>query len=222
VQLAETAGERERAATFEAAAAAWEALYGNSAAARAKANRALQLSNGRDTQYVAAFALTTAGDAEAAQNLANDLNERFPEDTSVMFNYLPSLRGLLALRLRAPADAIESLRPATPYELAVSPIAFNYFFGHFYPVYARGQAFLATGQPAEAISEFNKIIAHRGLLMVDPLDAIARLQLARAYIKMGDASKGKAVYSDLLSIWKDADRDLPLVRQAKTEFTHLQ
>lgn len=222
VQLAEAAGERERAATYEAAVAIWEALYGNSAVARAKAKAALQLSNGRDTEYATGFALAVAGDAVRAQEIANDLKKRFPEDTSVTFNYFPALRGVLALRLDAPADAIDSLQAAAPYELAVSALAFNFFFGNFNPVYARGQALLAAGRPAEATAEFNKIITHRGLLMVDPLDAIARLQLARAYIKMGDASKAKAAYEVLFSIWTDADPDMPLVKQARAEFAELQ
>jgi len=222
VQLAETAGERERAATYEGAVALWEALYGNSAVARAKAKAALQLSNGRDTEYVAALAFAVSGDAARAQELASDLKKRFPEDTSGAFNYLPALLGLLALRHGAPADAIESLQPAVPYELAASGIAFNYFFGNFYPVYARGQALLAAGRPEEAVSEFNKIISHRGLLMVDPLEAIARLQLARAYTKVGESLKAKAAYADLLSIWQNADRDIPSVRQARAEFARLQ
>jgi len=222
VQLAKTAGERERAATYEAAVAVWEALYGNSAAAHAKANAAVQLSNGRDTDYTAAFALAVSGDTQRAQQLANDLKKRFPEDTSVMFNYLPALHGLLALGRGAPADAIHNLEPAAPYELGASGIAFNYFFGNFNPVYVRGQALFATGQPAEASAEFNKIVIHRGLLMVDPLEAIARLQLARAYTKMGDEAKAKAAYADLLSIWKDADRNLPLAMQARMEFSKMQ
>jgi len=217
VQLAESAGERERAATYKAAAATWEALYGNSSAARAKALAALQLSTGRDTEYAAAFALAVGGDTRRAEELANDLQKRFPEDTSVVFNYLPALRGMLALRHGVPVDAIGSLQAAAANELGVSAEAFNYFFGTLDPVYVRGQALLAANEPAEAATELNKIVVHRGLLMVDPLDAIARLQLARAYTKIGDAAKAKAAYTDLLSIWKDADRDLPLVTQARAE-----
>jgi len=221
-QLAQSAGQRERAATYLAAAAVWEALYGNSSAARAKAKSALQLSNGRDTEYAVAFALATSGDLPFAQRLMTDLGKRFPEDTSVVFNYLPALQGRLALQRGAPGDAIDRLQPAVPYELAVSAIAFNFFFGNFNSVYARGEALLAAGHPAEATSEFNKILTHRGLLMVDPLDAMARLQLARTYTKMGDPAKAKATYTDLFSIWKDANSDLPLVMQAHAEFATFQ
>jgi tetratricopeptide (TPR) repeat protein len=222
MRVAETAGERGRAATYEAAQAVWEALYGNSAAARVKAKAALQLSNGRDTEYAAAFALVIAGDDASAEQLANDLKKRFPEDTSVVFNYLPALQGLLALRRNSPAAAIDILEPAAPHEFGVSGIAFNYFFGNFNPVYARGQALLAAGRAAEATAEFNKIITHRGLLMADPLDTNARLQLARAYTKIGDLAKAKAAYRDLFSIWKDADRDSPLILQARAEFSKLR
>jgi eukaryotic-like serine/threonine-protein kinase len=222
VQSAETAREQERAATYEAALAAWEALYENPGAARAKAKEALRLSNGRDTEYVAAFALAICGDTASAKELAKDLKKRFPEDTSVTFNYLPALHGMFALRRGAPTKAIGALQPAAPYEFAASAVAFNYFFGNFYPVYARAQALLAAGRPSEAAAEFNKILTHRGLLMVDPLDAIARLQLARAYTRTGDPAKAKAAYTDLFSIWKDADRDLPLVMQARAEFAKFQ
>lgn len=222
VALAQAGGERERAATYLGAVAVWEALYGNSTAARTKARQALQLSNGRDTEFTAAFALAVAGDAARANELAGDLKKRFPENTSVVSNYSPALRGLVALAHGDPGEAINSLQAAAPSELAVSGIAFNYFFGHFYPVYTRGQALLAADRPEEAIQEFQKITIHRGLLMVDPLDAIARLQIARAYLKIGDMSKARAASVDLLSIWKNADNDIWLVRQARTEFAGLQ
>ena len=113
------------------------------------------------------------------------------------------------------------MQAAAANELGVSAEAFNYFFGTLDPAYVRGQALLAANEPAEAVTELNKVVVHRGLLMVDPLDAIARLQLARAYTKIGDAAKAKAAYTDLLSIWKDADRDLPLVTQARAESASL-
>jgi len=222
IQLAETAGERERAATYQAAAALWEALYANPSAARAKAEAALQRSNGRDTEYAAAFALALAGDNARVQELANDLKKRFPEDTSVVFNYLPALQALLAVQRGVPGDVIDSLQPAMPYELAVSALAFNFFFGNFNPVYVRGQALLAAGRQAEATAEFERILSHRGLLLADPLEAIVHLQLARAYARLGDTAKAKAAYTVLLSSWKDADHDLPLLRQAQDEFAKLQ
>jgi tetratricopeptide (TPR) repeat protein len=154
--------------------------------------------------------------------LANDLKKRFPEDTSVVFNYLPALQALLAVQRGVPGDVIDSLQPAMPYELAVSALAFNFFFGNFNPVYVRGQALLAAGRQAEATAEFERILSHRGLLLADPLEAIVHLQLARAYARLGDTAKAKAAYTVLLSSWKDADHDLPLLRQAQDEFAKLQ
>ena len=127
-----------------------------------------------------------------------------------------------ALRRGVPVNAIDALQPAVANELGVSVEAFNYFFGTRDPVYVRGQALLAAGQSSEAAAEWNKLVAHRGLLMVDPLDAFTRLQLARAYTKMGDRAKAKAAYADLLSIWKEADPDLPLVTEARAEFASFQ
>ena len=222
IKLAEIAGERERAATYEVAAAQWEALYANPSAARAKAEAALQRSNGRDTEYAAAFALALAGDNARAQELARDLERRFPEDTSVLFNYLPALHGLLAVQRGVPGDAIDSLQLAVPYELAVSALAFNFFFGNFNPVYVRGQALVAAGRPAEATAEFEKILSHRGLLLPDPLGEIAHLQLARAYMHLGDTAKAKSAYTALLATWQDADHDLPMLRQARAELARLQ
>lgn len=222
VQAAKAAGEGERAATYEAAAAIWEALYGNSSAAQVRGKTALQISNGRDTEYAVALAAGLAGDLSRAQELSNDLQKRFPEDTSVIFNYVPALRGMSALRRGASAEAIEDLQAAAPCEQCASGIVFNYFFGNFYPVYTRGKVLLAAGHPTEAAAEFRTIITHRGLLMFDPLDAIAHLELARAYSKMGEATKAKATYAELLSIWKDTDRDLPVVEQARAEFAKLR
>jgi hypothetical protein len=222
VQLALSAGQRERAATYLAAAAVWEALYGNSSAARAKARSALQLSNGRDTEYAVAFASATSSDLALAQRLMADLEKRFPEDTSVLLHYLPTLRAGLALHRGSAPEAIDHLQTAAMSEFEISAIAFNFFFGQFHPVYLRGEAFLAAGRPSEATAEFAKIVSHRGLLFTDPLDAMARLQLAHAYASIGDAEKAKTAYTDLFSIWKDADRNLPLLNQARSEFARLR
>ena len=171
LDMAQQAGQRERAATYLAAEAAWEGFFGNALAARQSATAALQLSNGRDVEYGAAFALALAGDLTRAQSLADDLERRFPEDTSVQFNYLPALRALLALNQGEPAKAIELLQVAVPYELAVSAVDFNAFFGGLYPVYVRGLAYLAAHQGAEAAAEFQKILDHRGIVISDPIGA---------------------------------------------------
>ena len=219
--LAQQAGQRERAATFEAAVAVWDAFFGNTPEARQRA-AALELSKGRDVEYAAAFALAVAGDSARAQTLASDLEKRFPEDTSVRFNYLPALRALLALNHGEPAKAIEMLQIAVPYELAVPGVDFNAFFGGFYPVYVRGEAYLAAHQGAEAAAEFQKILDHRGIVGCDPIGALAHLQLGRAFALSGDKTRAKAAYQDFLTLWKHADPEIPIFKQAKAECARLQ
>jgi len=222
VELAQQEGQSERAAAYQAAVAAWEALFGNEPAAKRSAAKALELSKGRDVEYPAAFALALAGDSYRAQALADDLERRFPEDTSVRFNYMPTLRALSALNHGEPARAIDALQVAVPYESAVSGIDFNFFFGGLYPVYVRGEAYLAQRQGPEAAAEFQKILDHRGLLFADPVGAMARLQLGRAYAMSGNTNKAKSVYADFFSLWKDADPDIPILKQAKAEYAKLQ
>ena len=222
IDLAQQAGQRERAATYETGVAVWEAFFGNALAARQSVMAALNLSKGRDVEYGAAFALALSGDSSRSQMLANDLERRFPEDTSVRFNYMPTLRALHALKNNDPRKAIELLQIAVPYELAVPGIDFTAFFGSLYPTYVRGEAYLASHQGAEAAMEFQKLLDHRGLVFSDPVGAVARLQLGRAYAMQGDATKGKAAYQDFLTLWKDADPDIPVLKQAKAEYAKFQ
>jgi tetratricopeptide (TPR) repeat protein len=222
VDGAQDAGQHEQAATFEASAAVWQALFGNTAAAKQRAKAALGLSRGRDVEYAAAVALAMSGDASQSQALADDLERRFPEDTSVQFNYLPALRGFGALNRNEPAKAIQLLQTAASHELSVTGSTFFAFFGMFYPVYFRGEAYLATHQGAEAAKQFQTILDHRGLAFNDPIGALARLQLARAYKMSGNQAKATATYEDLLSLWKDADPNIPILSQARSEYAKLQ
>ena len=221
VDMAQQAGQKEKAATYLAGEAVWQALFGNAPEARWKAMDALQLSNGRDVEYSAAFALALAGDLPRAQSLAGDLERRFPEDTSVQFNYLPALRALFARNHGEPAKAIELLQVAVPYELAVPAVDYNAFFGGMYPVYVRVQAYMATGRGAEAANEFQKILDHRGIVASDPIGALAHVQLGRAYVLQGDTAKAKVAYQDFLALWKDADPQIPIYKQAKAEYAML-
>jgi predicted Zn-dependent protease len=216
VDLAQQA-QAETAALYQAAAAVREALFGNVAEARRSAAAALQLSKGRDVEYGAAFAMALTGDSSRALTLANDLEKRFPENTSVRSTYLPVLRALLG-----PANATETLQAAAPYELGVPLCWFNGTFGALYPVYVRGEAFLAAHQGAQAASEFQKILDHRGIVASDPIGALAHLQLGRAYAVSGDRVKAKAAYQDFLTLWKDADPDIPILQQAQAEYAKLQ
>src|SRR3984885_12560064 len=220
--LAQQAAHREKAASFQTRGALWEAFYGNAPVARPAAMAALALAKNREVQYGAALALAIAGDSSQAQTLTNDLESGFPEDTSVKFNYLPVVRAFLALNHGDPAKAIEILQVAVPYELGQPRSTQTGFFGALYPIYARGQAYLAAGQGAEAAREFQKILDHPGIMVGDPIGVLAHLQLGRAYGMRGDTTKAKAAYQDFLTLWKDADPDIPVLKQAKAEYAKLQ
>jgi eukaryotic-like serine/threonine-protein kinase len=220
--LALQAAQRERAALYQAGAAVREALFGNSATARRRAPAALELSKGRDVEYGAASALALSRDFSQSQALTGDLERRFPEDTSVRFSYAPTLRALSVLNDGERAKAIELLQMAVPNELGAPESSFFGFFGALYPVYVRGEAYLAVGEGTQATAEFHKIIDHRGIVVSDPVGALARLQLGRAFALSGDKAKAKIAYQDFLTLWKDADPDIPILKQAKTEYANLQ
>ena len=219
--LARQAAQRDRAALDETGLALWEGFFGDAPAARRSAMAARELSNGREVEYGAAFALALAGDSFRSQTLANDLERRYPEDTSVRFSYLPALRARLALNHSEPSKAIEMLQIAVPYDLGAPRSSFHGFFGTLYPVYVRGEAYLAAHQGAEAATEFQKILDHRGIVVSDPIGALAHLQLGRAFALSGDKTKARTAYQDFLSLWKDADPDIPILKQAKTEYARL-
>lgn len=221
VDLAQQEGQHERASLYEAAAALRESFFGNAVAARQDAKAALELSKARDTEYGAAVALALAGDLPKAQKLADDLEKRFPENTSVRFSYLPTLRALLSLNRREASQAAELLQINPPHELRAPHSSLFGIFGALYPIYVRGLAYLAEHQGANAAEEFQKILSHRGVVVSDPIGALARLQLGRAFAMAGDRAKAKAAYQDFLTLWKDADSGIPILKQAKAEFANL-
>jgi tetratricopeptide (TPR) repeat protein len=222
VELARRAGQRETAATYEAGVAVWEAFYGNAPEARRIARSVLAVSKGREVQYAAALALAIAGDIAASEALAKDLEKRFPEDTCVQYQYLPVLRAIFALSRREPEAAIEALQKTRPYELAVSRINFTNFFGGLHSAYLRGEAYLALRKGAEAIAEFQKLLQHRGLVGPDPVGVLAHRQLGRAYQLTGDRVKAKGAYEAFLTRWKDAEPNIPILKQAMSEYSKLR
>ena len=222
VDLAVAEGDRATAANYRAARAVWEAIYGNAAEGKNSAFAALDLSTARDVQYAAALAIALSGDSPHSETLAGDLEKRRPEDTFVKFSYVPVLRALSALERGKPTDGVEQLQIALRYELAVNGLNFNHFYlGGLHSAYVRGEALLATHQPAAAAAEFQKILDHRGIVGLDPIGALAHLQLGRAFVLSGDTIKAKAAYQDFLTLWKDADPDIPILRQAKAEYAKL-
>jgi tetratricopeptide (TPR) repeat protein len=221
VEIAQRSGRLERAALFEAGRAVWEAFYGNVAAARQSASKALALGRGRNVDFAAAFALALSDDLRQARALAEDLAREFPEDTFVQFMYLPTLRALFSLNTHDPAAAIQALRVASRYDLHTGGVGFIQRFGALYPIYVRGVAYLGARQPVEAAAEFQRILDHRSIVLVDPMDAMARLQLARALALSGDTVKAKPAYDDLFTLWKNADAQIPMLEQARTEYARL-
>jgi eukaryotic-like serine/threonine-protein kinase len=218
VASAKRAKQEETAASYEGDAALREALLGNSAEARRRTVVALEPSRGRDVLYQAALALR--GDIAREQELANDLAKRFPDDTIVQFNYLPTIHAQIALTRNNPSGALAALQSTAPYELG-SPGAGDFALA-LYPVYVRGEAYLVAHQGSEAAAEFQKVLDNRGVVTNELIGALAHLQLGRAYALQHDTNKARAAYQHFLTLWKDADPDIPILKQAKAEYARLQ
>ena len=219
VASAEHAAPKDEAAgsDYEAAGAYREALLGNLAVARQRLASVLRHLTSRDDQYLAALTLAMSRDTERAQLLADDLGKRFPEDTFVQFSYLPTLHAQVALSHNNVHKAIDILQEAAPYDLVN-----GYGVAFLYPAFLRGEAYLAVQQGSEAALEFQKILDHRGAVNNDLVGALAHLQIGRAYALQGDTAKAKAAYQDFLTLWKDADPDIPILIAAKAEYAKLK
>jgi ATP/maltotriose-dependent transcriptional regulator MalT len=165
--------------------------------------------------------MALSGSLADAQKLTDELDERFPEDTNAQYFELPVLRAVIALGQDKPEKALQALEAARPYDLAAAGPAFVYHFGGLYPAYVRGMAYLAAKRPAEAAAEFQKVLDNRGIVLADPIAALAHLQLARAMVAAKDSSKAKSAFEEFLRLWKDADSDLPVLVQAKAESSRL-
>ena len=217
IVMASRADENEAAAIYEADAAVREALVGNKELAKQKARAAILLSSARDVEALSAIALQMSGESAQATRLASGLAKRFPEDTLVQSNYLPAIHAAGLLRGGASPQALEALAVA-PYELGGNLETLT-FVG--YPVYLRGEAYLAAKQGAAAAEEFQKILDHPGVIRNEPIGALAHLGLARAAVVSGDRAKAKRAYDDFLGLWKNADPDIPVLKQAKAEYAKL-
>jgi tetratricopeptide (TPR) repeat protein/predicted Ser/Thr protein kinase len=218
--IARQAMQDETAAMDEAGAAVREAFFGNSPEARQRTAAAMTLSNARDVEYGAAFASALAGDTARANTLARDLDKRFPQDTLVKFNYLPILGALEDLSRGRANQAIQKLEPAERFDLGI-PGSWAGFYGNLYSLYVRGLAYLSAHKGPEAAAQFQTIVDHRQIVWSDPVGAMARLQLGRAWNMAGDSDKAKAAYRDFLTLWKDADPEVPILQQAKAEYARL-
>jgi hypothetical protein len=221
VDSAERLGEKEAAATYSALSDLREALFGNADEARRRAALAMRGPVGHDVQYASALAWAYVGDAERAQKLTDDLGQKFAEATIVQFNYLPTLRAKIAVKRGNTSEAIEILRAAVPYELGQTTYS-SYGWNGLYPVFVRGETYLVAHQGSEAAVEFQKILDHRGIVLNQPIGALAHLGLARAYAMQDDKAKARAAYQDFFTLWKYADPDIPVLKQAKAEYAKLQ
>ena len=221
VVIAQGAGAQEAALWNQAWPALLEALAGNLGAARRQARAALAVSKIKPVEVRSAFVLGLAGDASGAERLASDLAQRYPQDTLMRAVTLPTIRAIIALQSgtqKAGEKAVTELTPAVLYEFS-SP-----YFGAppLFHLYIRGLAYLRANQPHAAATEFQKILDHPGFVTGTIIEPLSRLQLARAYAMSGDTAKAKAVYQDFLTLWKDADPDIPILKQAKAEYARLQ
>jgi serine/threonine protein kinase/Tfp pilus assembly protein PilF len=209
---------KERAASYQAAAALREVESGNREQARTDANAAMKLAPNRDVRDVAALALARAGDTAEAEKLAAELEKTYPLDTLVQRYWLPTIRAAVALERKDPNRAIELLKDAGAIELGQATSSLAIFLC---PVYIRGEAYLMLHDGNSAAAEFQEFIDHRGVVVNFPWGALARLGLARAYAVQGDTAKAKAAYQDFLTLWKDADPDIPILIAAKADYAKL-
>jgi eukaryotic-like serine/threonine-protein kinase len=177
---------------------------------------ALSTSKGRDVQYAAILALAFIGDANQARQLSEQLSKDFPYDTLVQAVYRPTVNAQIAIDRRDSSGAVEALKVVSPYELGIP--GDSEFLLSLYPVYVRGNAYLAAGQGAEAAAEFARILSWPGVVLNEPIAPLAYLGLARAYAQQGDADKAKAAYENFFNTWKDADPNVPILEQARYEY----
>jgi eukaryotic-like serine/threonine-protein kinase len=225
------ADSKETGAVSQAIAAQWEAASGNAGEAKQQAAGSLMLvPNNQAVEVEAALAFAMAGDTVRAESLAQDINKRFPLNTQMQSLWLSAIRAQLALDRKSPAQAISDLQGAAPIELGTIPFLNN--VSCLYPTYIRGEAYLAAGQGKEGAAEFQKIIDHNGIVWNCWTGALAHLGVARGNALQSRNSPGAdadsariralAAYKDFLTLWKDADPDIPILKQAKAEYAKLQ
>jgi serine/threonine protein kinase/tetratricopeptide (TPR) repeat protein len=221
VDSAHRNGENETAAQWQLNGALREAEFGNSDRARQQVASAQALASARDIKILAALALARSGDSVKAQKMADQLEKENPVNTMILNYWLPSIRASTELHRQNPSKAVEVLEVSRGYDLA-SPNPATEFGSFLYPAYLRGEAFLQLHRAGDATAEFQKFLDHRGMVASCPLGVLAHLQLGRAYALRGDTAKARAAYQDFLTLWKEADPDIPILKQAKAEYAKLQ
>jgi tetratricopeptide (TPR) repeat protein len=213
-QITERLGFKGTTAATLANWALMQAEVGNASKARELAASSSGLARDRSNLESVAVALAMTGDVSRAQAITDELGHRFPADTLLLQVSIPCVRALIELERKAPEAAIQALQARTPYELGANQ--------GLLPIYIRGQAYLRAKRGAEAAAEFQKIVDHRGIDPTLPEHSLAKLGLGRAYVMTGDTAKARAAYQDFFALWKDADPDIPILKEAKAEYAKLQ
>jgi tetratricopeptide (TPR) repeat protein len=214
VDSAIRADSKEAAALWQANAALRDSEMGNNASAKQGSTAALARSPDRDVRVAAALSLARIGETLRAQKLLEGLDNTYPAHNLVKLYWLPTVKAAVALSKNDSTQALEDLEPAAAYELGQG--------GNLYPAYVRGQAYLLAHNGAAATTEFQKLLDHRGAMMNCVTGALAHLQIGRAYAMSGNTSKAKAAYQDFFTLWKDADPDIPILKEARAEYARLQ
>jgi len=217
VDSAVRAESKETAALWQANAALREAEMGETASARQSVKAALSLSPGREVKEVAAIALARVGDAPQAKALVGELQKSYPSNALLKFYWLPTINAAIELNKGNASQALVYLEAAAPYELQNATI-----INYLYPAYVHGQAYLLAHNGNAAAAEFQKLLDHRGIVLNFVTGSLSHLQIGRAYAMAGDTAKAKSAYQDFLTLWKDADPDIPILKEAKAEYAKLQ
>jgi eukaryotic-like serine/threonine-protein kinase len=214
VQVTDRLGFKETTADTEAGFAVTEAEVGNFSKARELVASSSALSQGRSNMLSVAIALGMTGDIARAERIVDDLGRRFPDDTLLHQMNIPVVQALVAMNHKTPDKAIDALQASVPYEFGSVPGLF--------PIYIRGESYLLAKRGAEAAAEFQKMVDHRGIAPTVPEHSLAKLFLGRAYVITGDTAKARGAYQDFFALWKDADPDVPILKEAKAEYAKLQ
>src|SRR5438270_4734 len=217
VTSAESHGMKEFAGVIRALEATCEADLGNIAVARQDVSKALSASNDRGTRDISAGVLARIGDISGSQKLVDGLAKEFPTDTILNRVDIPATQAFIELQQNNPQKAIALMETARPYELGAGPGAAGYW-----PIYVRGEAFLKARNGAKAAAEYQRILDHKGVDPTNVFYTLASLELGRAYVLQGDTTKAKTAYQDFFATWKDADPDIPILKEAKAEYARLQ
>jgi eukaryotic-like serine/threonine-protein kinase len=210
---------KESAAMWQVNAALREAEFGNAAVAKQDVAAALALAPGRDVKLLSALALAQTGESARAKSIVEELEKSYPSQTVLKIYWLPTIKAEIELNANNPTQSLVFLEAPAPYELGDPP---QFQAGTLYPAYIRGQAYLVAHNGTAAAAEFQKLVDHNYIVVNFPLGALAHLGLARAYALQGDSAKAKAAYQDFLTLWKDADADIPILKEAKAESAKLQ